>query len=113
MGSQETRPLVFLGSIFVEVAAFAIFLIALLLGFLLNPYLFILLLAIPVLAAMPLEPRRSSGLVVGIILVPLVLVVVLAIVLGFVYHPYFFLLLLSTAVLIVPVRLHSRTAVRR
>ncbi len=89
---------------------------ALLLGFLINPWFFIILFLLPILAAVPLGMReRESGpsttgesgkagtaliaLGVGI---PIILFGIPALVLGILYTPYFLLLVLIVLFVVLP-----------
>lgn len=72
----------------------------LLLGLIVNPHFYLLLLAVAALALMPLKAPSPPRPLVVLILGPGLLFVAIALFLGFVFHPGFFLLLLLLVILI-------------
>lgn len=107
MSDPSEQGSISLRSMAVQAALFATALVvlgALLLGFLVSSYFFLLLLAVVGLALVPLGPPTPPRFLVAVILAPAALLAVPVLIVGFAYHPFFFLLLLVLAILIVPAR---------
>ncbi len=115
MSAPPEQDTISLRSLTVQAILFATAIVvlgALILGFLVSPFFFLLLLAVAGLAVVPLGPPTPPRMLVGLLLVPVVLLAVPVLFVGFAYHPFFFLLLLVLAVLIVPARLLAAWSAR-